>query len=82
MKQNALAATDPDLRYDYDRRSGFYLNDRNKLLWWLLWFELFNITDAYVDAALADFDDSPDLSLQFSPEQTLLTVSLRFPVRK
>ena len=79
LKQDALETSDPLLQYDYERRSRFYLNDRNKLLWWLLWFELFNITDAYVDAALADFDDSPDLSLQLLPEGFAVTVSLKLP---
>jgi len=82
LEQNAHDATDPDLQYDYNRRAGFYLNDRNKRLWWLLWFELFNITDAYVDAALADFDDSPDLSLQLFPDGAGVTVSLRLPFWK
>jgi hypothetical protein len=79
LKQDANDAVDPDLQYDYARRARFYLNDRNKLLWWLLWFELYNITDAYVEAALADFDDSPDLSLQLLPDGLTMTVSLNVP---
>jgi len=78
----ARQTDDPALQYDYQRRSNFYLNDRNKLLWWLLWFELFNITDAYVDAALVDFDDTPDLSLQLLPGGAVVCLSLPLPLRR
>ncbi|MBC8478392.1 hypothetical protein H8D51_02500 [bacterium] len=77
----ARDTSDPALQFDYQRRAGFYINDRNKLLWWTLWFELLNITDAYVNAALLDFDDSPDLSLQLLPGGVAVAVSLPLPFR-
>ena len=81
LSQQARDTSDPELRYDFERRSSFYLTDRNKLLWWLLWFELFNITDAYVNAALADFDDSPDLSLYLLPDGIVAEVSFPLSLR-
>ncbi|MCG3119956.1 MAG: hypothetical protein ALAOOOJD_02514 [bacterium] len=41
----------------------FYQNNRNTANWFLLGTVLFSMLDAYVDASLADFDESPDLSL-------------------
>jgi len=40
-----------------------YTDYRNQARWWLLATVLFSMLDAYVDASLADFDESPDLSL-------------------
>ena len=72
------AAAAPDRQNALQRRADFYLRDRNKLLWWLLWFEIINGTDAYVDAALADFDISGDLSWSVpAGGGWLLKVSLR-----
>jgi hypothetical protein len=41
----------------------YYKNNRNTANWFLLGTVLFSMLDAYVDASLADFDESPDLSL-------------------
>ncbi len=47
-----------------DRESKlFYQNNRNTANWFLLGTILLSMLDAYVDASLADFDESPDLSL-------------------
>ncbi|OQX83315.1 hypothetical protein B6D60_10645 [candidate division KSB1 bacterium 4484_87] len=52
---------------DYERE--FYINNRNISVWWLVGVTLFSIADAYVDAQLSDFDESPDLShLQIQPK--------------
>ena len=40
----------------------FYINNRNLSVWWLVGTTLFSMADAFVDAHLADFDESPDLS--------------------
>jgi len=40
----------------------FYINNRNKSNWWLVGVILFSMADAFVDAHLSDFDESPDLS--------------------
>ncbi len=44
----------------------FYQNNRNTANWFLLGTVLLSMLDAYVDASLADFDESPDLS--FAPD--------------
>lgn len=43
----------------------FYQNNRNTANWFLLGTVILSLLDAYVDASLADFDESPDLS--FTP---------------
>ena len=57
--QNWLAAneSDPTLRFYYEDR-------RNLALWWLAGIALFSGLDAYVDAHLAGFDVSEDLTLR------------------
>jgi len=40
----------------------FYVNNRNLSNWYLLGVILFSMADAFVDAHLSDFDESPDLS--------------------
>jgi len=40
----------------------FYINNRNKSNWWLVGVILLSMADAFVDAHLSDFDESPDLS--------------------
>lgn len=41
----------------------FYINNRNLSNWWLLGVILFSMADAFVDAHLYRFDESPELSL-------------------
>jgi len=43
----------------------FYINNRNLSTWWLVGVLLYSALDAYVDAHMADFDESPDLGLKF-----------------
>jgi hypothetical protein len=45
---------------DWDRE--YYINNRNLSNWWLVGVILFSMADAFVDAHLKDFDESPDLS--------------------
>ncbi len=45
---------------EWDRE--FYINNRNLSVWWLVGVTLFSITDAFVDAHLSDFDESPELT--------------------
>ncbi len=59
--QEVVASTDPVLR-------SYWTDQRNNMVWALLATRLLSMLDAYVDAHLSDFDDSPDLSLQ-SPAQ-------------
>ncbi len=45
---------------DWERE--YYINNRNLSNWWLVGIVLFSLADAFVDAHLSDFDESPDLS--------------------
>lgn len=45
----------------------FYVNNRNLSFWWLAGAILYSAVDAYVDAQLYHFDESPDLSVRFMP---------------
>ncbi|UCE04936.1 MAG: hypothetical protein JSW07_15105 [bacterium] len=45
-----------------DLEREFYINNRNLSNWWLVGVILFSMADAFVDAHLSDFDESPDLS--------------------
>jgi TM2 domain-containing membrane protein YozV len=51
-----IHATDGEIHDSYE-------NNRNTTNWWLLAAIVFSMLDAYVDASLADFDESPSLSL-------------------
>ena len=65
-----------------------YINWRNEAVWWLVGIVLVSMADAYVDAHLFDFDESPDLAarapkleaLQF-PEQPRLNFALRVSLK-
>jgi len=42
----------------------FYRNNRNLSNWWLVGTILYSLLDAYVDAHLSTFDESPSLALR------------------
>lgn len=60
----------------------FYFENRNLSTWWFAGVILFSVLDAYVDAQLSDFDESPDLGFQLLPSSNdkryLLTCSFTF----
>ncbi len=70
--QKVVASTDPVIR-------SYWIDQRNNMSWAFLATRLLSVLDAYVDAHLSDFDDSPDLSLQSSSPGMYLAVS--FSVR-
>ena len=45
----------------------WYQDNRNLSVWWLLATVLLSMADAYVDAHLYNFDESPDLSIRLQP---------------
>ena len=45
----------------------FYVDNRNLSFWWLAGVILYSALDAYVDAHLSTFDESPDLSFAAYP---------------
>ena len=49
----------------YPADKEFYINNRNLSTWWLVGTILFSVLDAYVDAHLYHFDESPELSINF-----------------
>ncbi len=55
--------------YYYDKE--FYRENRSLAIWWLAGVVLYSVTDAFVDAHLADFDDSPNVSMQMKHEQDI-----------
>jgi len=60
----------------------FYIENRNLSNWWLVGVVLISILDAYVDAHLYSFDESPDLSIKYVPfennQRILLSFSMPF----
>lgn len=62
----------------------FYIDNRNLSFWLLGATILYSMADAFVDAHLADFDESPDLSLRIYRQRDLIVgdsatiVSLRY----
>lgn len=47
----------------------FYQENRSLSIWWLGAAVLYSITDAFVDAHLYDFDDSPELSMSVKQQK-------------
>ncbi|MBN1155454.1 hypothetical protein JXB12_11100 [candidate division KSB1 bacterium] len=58
----------------------FYINNRNLSTWWLIGVAIYSAMDAYVDAHMADFDESPNLNLQmfYDDEYSKLYLSLTY----
>jgi TM2 domain-containing membrane protein YozV len=60
-----------------------YQDNRKTIHWWLLATVVLSMLDAYVDASLSDFDESPDLSLAPSAravgrsKEIMLTIKIR-----
>lgn len=68
---------------EYDRL--YYQDNRSLAIWWLAGVILYSMADAYVDAHLFKFDESPALSMQpaaVSPNRSAaymgITVSINF----
>ena len=51
--------------HDPDEKE-FYINNRNLSTWWLIGVILYSTMDAYVNAHMDDFDESPDLDVQMN----------------
>jgi len=65
---NAIYLNQQLVKSKEEYEQNFYIENRNISVWWLIGVTLLSITDAYVDAHLADFDESPILSnLQIKP---------------
>ncbi|MBC8181230.1 hypothetical protein H8E88_08900 [candidate division KSB1 bacterium] len=65
---NAIYLNQQLVKSTEDWERNFYIENRNISVWWLIGVTLLSLTDAYVDAHLADFDESPILSsIKFQP---------------
>ena len=65
---NSIYLNQKYLKSETDNEREFYINNRNISNWWLVGVILISMADAYVDAHLHNFDESPDLSaLNISP---------------
>ena len=58
---------------DYDGIARFYLNDRNKLIWWSAGAMLLSVYDSFVDAHLQHFDVGPTIGADGEPK-VIITV--------
>lgn len=47
-----------------ETEEAYWRDRRNLNFWWLLGFRLLSMLDAYVDAHLADFDESPSVAIR------------------
>ena len=72
-----------DRQYEKAKKAGdqkaadFYREDRNRLAWWLVGAILYSMGDAYVDAQLADFEVSENLSMIITPFN--ITINIKIP---
>jgi len=79
--QNQLAVRSTNI---YEKE--FYQNNRGLSIWWLAGIILYSMADAYVDAHLYNFDESPDLSFYIWPgtdnitfnQEKVFTVAVKY----
>jgi len=69
--QQAAGTSDANAKF-------FYQNNRNTAYWFLLGTIVFSMLDAYVDASLSDFDESPSLSLKAPPDFAVVRLRISF----
>lgn len=63
-REDAFEGNDPALQEWTMQREEFFLEDRNKLLWWWMFVRLGGVLDAYVGGAMSNFSDEGPLVLQ------------------
>ncbi|MBN2010294.1 hypothetical protein JW960_13195 [candidate division KSB1 bacterium] len=61
-----------------DEDKEFYLNLRNQSTWFLAGSVIYSMLDAFVDAQLSTFDESPILSFDINPINTARSVRVSF----
>ncbi len=59
---NAIYLNQKLVKSSAEIERNFYIENRNISVWWLVGVILYSMGDAYVDAQLADFDESPELA--------------------
>ena len=64
---NAVYQNQMAVQSTFSEERAWYQDNRNLSVWWLLATILLSMADAFVDAHLYDFDESPDLSHKIAP---------------
>lgn len=62
-RKQAFLGSDPFEQEWTLEREEFYLEDRNKLLWWWMFVRLGGVLDAYVGGAMSNFSDEGPLEV-------------------
>jgi hypothetical protein len=75
---NAVVQNQYAVKSQTELEKEFYQDNRRLSLWWLGAALLYSITDAYVDAQLYHFDESPSLSLYQNKGSTGLMIRIVF----
>ena len=65
---NAIIQNQYAVQAESELEKEFYQENRSLSIWWLGATLLYSITDAFVDAHLYNFDDSPNLSVNVKKE--------------
>jgi len=65
---NAVIQNQYAVQAETELEKEFYQENRSLSIWWLGAAILYSITDAFVDAHLYNFDDSPNLSMKVKKE--------------
>ena len=65
---NAVIQNQYAVQAETELEKEFYRENRSLSIWWLGAAILYSITDAFVDAHLYNFDDSPNLSMKVKKE--------------
>ncbi len=61
------------------KSADFYLDDRNRLIWWTAGLTLLSAFDAYVEAHLYDFEIDPTLGVTPSGDGPQIGISITLP---
>ncbi|MBN2410365.1 hypothetical protein JXQ31_01660 [candidate division KSB1 bacterium] len=85
---NAVIQNHYAVQSETELEKEFYRENKSLSIWWLGATILYSITDAYVDAHLYNFDDSPNLSMKVKEEieplnntkYSVISLNLRIPL--
>ncbi len=58
----------------------FFLDDRNKMMWWLGGFIIYSALDAFVDSYLNDFDVDMGVSQQLHSNDASVQLNIKMPL--
>jgi len=85
---NAIIQNQYAVQAETELEKEFYQENRSLSIWWLGAAILYSITDAFVDAHLYNFDDSPSLSMRTKKEieplnnttYSVISLNLKIPL--